>query len=100
VRYAQWVFDCDAPLDEFARRMRASLERRGFATGPAQVHDFSVARGGARAYVKLVYHDWGIQVVAKLKTGWFGNGAVLERAIWESAREAQLQVAGWRPATS
>jgi hypothetical protein len=87
---AEWVFDCDAPLDDFGRRMRAALEARGWHLGPATVHDFTAARAGQRAYVKLVSHDWGVQVQAKLKAGWFGTTGAMQRALWESAREAQV----------
>lgn len=87
---AQWVFDCDAPLDEFGRRMRAALERRGWVLGPAQLHDFACARGGQRAWVKLVYHDWGVQVNAKMKHGLFASPGPMQKELWEAAREAQV----------
>lgn len=96
--HAQWVFDCDAPLDEFQRRMREALQRRGWGTGPAQVYDFACWRLGARAYVKLAHHDWGVLVAVKVKTGWFASPGPAQRELWEAAREAQMGVAGVRPA--
>lgn len=96
--HAQWVFDSDAPLDEFQRRMQAALERRGWSLGPAQVYDFAASRPGVRALVKLAHHDWGVLVVAKVKHGWLSNGQRAQRAIWEAAREAQVQALGPRRA--
>lgn len=97
---ASWVFGCDAPLDEFAWRMRDALQRRGWGTGPAQAFDFAAWRGGARAYVRLAGHDWGVQVMAKVKVGLLGSRAAAQRALWEAAREAQVGVAGVRPSAA
>lgn len=97
--HVEWVFDCDAPLDEFQQRMREALMKRGWIVSTAQVHDFAAARAGQRAYVKLTYHDWGVQVRAKLKPGWFGSDAQLQQVVWAAGREAQLGVLGWKPPT-
>lgn len=94
VLHATWVFDCDAPLDEFQRRMRAALERNGWVTGPAQVYDFWCARAGARAFVKLAHHDWGVQVAVKVKPGALVGPERFQRDLWEAAREVQVGYAG------
>jgi hypothetical protein len=88
--HAQWVFDCDAPLDAFERRMRAALERNGWITGQAQVYDFWAQRPGVRAFVHLEHHDWGVQVTAKVKPGWLVGTESHRKALWEAAREAQV----------
>ena len=94
VHHAAWVFDCDAPLDEFQRRMRDALAAQGWAVGPAQVYDLACARRGTRAFVKLAPHDWGVQVVVKVKPGWFGDAAEALRLLWTAGREAQMGVLG------
>jgi hypothetical protein len=96
VRRAAWVFDCDAPLDLFQRRMEEALRARGASTGPAQAHDFSAHVAGARCYVKLAHHAWGVEVLAKVKPGLLLSAKPAERALWEAARAAQVAVRAGR----
>ncbi|MCA1813123.1 MAG: hypothetical protein LC624_04115 [Halobacteriales archaeon] len=93
---AAWVFDCDAPLDGFQRRMEDALRRRGFTIHPALAHDFAAHGAGARSYVKLLHHRLGVQVVAKVKPGLLLSPKAAERALWEAGREAQLAMLGVR----
>jgi len=97
---AAWVFDCHAPLDAFQRRMELALQRRGFRILPAQAHDFAAHGAGARSYVKLVHHAWGVQVLAKIKPGLLLSPKAAQQAVWEAAREAQLAMLGVRPPPS
>jgi hypothetical protein len=97
VLHVAWVFDCDAPLDAFQRRMVRALERAGWMCGPAALHDFAASGGGARCFVKLLHHPWGVQVHAKVKPGLLGSGADAQRALWSAGREAQLASLGAAP---
>ncbi len=88
-QYRQWVFECDAPRDEFSRRMRRALAARGVFVRPARVFDFGAEAWGARAFVRLAHEDRGIEAVVKLKSGLFGSPSALEEAVLSAGREAQ-----------
>lgn len=84
----RWVFEVNAPADDFSRALKAVLAKRGLALGPAKVFDFSVRGYGARGYVKIVNHERGLEAQVKVK-GLFGDVPALEAAILESGRAAQ-----------
>jgi hypothetical protein len=76
--------------------MEEALRRHGASIGPAQAHDFSASVAGARCFVKLLHHAWGVQVQAKIKPGLLLSPHAAQRALWEAAREAQLAMLGPR----
>lgn len=94
--HAQWVFDCDAPLDQFQERMQQALQVGGWAPRGAKFHDFGAAKNGTRCYVKLAFTDRGVLVAAKVKPALFASSEGPMREVWDAAREAQLALS--RPA--
>lgn len=87
--YRRWIFEVDAPRDEFARHMKRALANRGVLVRPARVFDFGAEAWGARGFVKLAHHDRGIEAFVKLKSGVFGSATALEEALLAAGREAQ-----------
>jgi hypothetical protein len=91
VAHAQWVFDCDAPLDQFQQRMQQALKAKGWIERPTKHYDVAFARGGTRCYVRLVFTDQGVLVVAKVKPVLFASAEGPMRELWDAARQAQVE---------
>lgn len=90
-QHRRWVFECDAPRDEFLRAMKTALAARGVAISPAKVFDFEAEAWGARAYVKVQHDERGMEALVKLKSGLFGSSSALEDAVLSAGREAQAK---------
>lgn len=89
--YRRWVFEVDAPRDEFTRRLRRKLVLKGVHVADANLFDFVAEAWGARGFVKLANDDQGIAAFVKLKAGVFGSTAALEDAILAAGREASAE---------
>jgi len=89
--YRRWVFECDAPRDEFMRQMKRALVLEGVDVREAKFFDFGAEAWGARAFVKLAHDERGIEAVVKLKSGLFGSPSALEEAILAAGRAAQAR---------
>ncbi|HWG91778.1 MAG TPA: hypothetical protein VNZ52_13090 [Candidatus Thermoplasmatota archaeon] len=87
----RWVFEVNAPGDEFCHHMKEALQRKGLLVGEAKVYDFSVRGFGARGYVKLTHHERGIEAQVKVK-GVFGDVPALEAALLDAGRHAQTEL--------
>lgn len=92
--YREWVFETRATDDAFRRALEAACRARGLDVGPAKVYDFSVRGDGARAFVRLAYHERGIRLEAKVK-GFFGRPRELAELLLDAGREAQAKL--WFP---
>jgi hypothetical protein len=91
-RWRRWVFEVQAPADEFQRHLERALKLRGVDVEPAE-HFALIARAlGARAYVHVAWAAEGLEVSAKLKAGLFASPKGLERLLLEAGREAQARL--------
>ncbi|MHB8604312.1 MAG: hypothetical protein ACYDCK_03570 [Thermoplasmatota archaeon] len=84
----EWVFECDAPRDEFTRALRRSLILAGVAVDDASHYDFAASAWGARAFVRVEHEARGLKTVARVKGGFFAGTSALEEAILEAGRRA------------
>jgi len=91
-RWCRWVFEVQAPTDEFQRHLERGLALRGVSVQPAEHFDFVARALGARAYVELSWADDGLALTAKLKSGLFASPKGLERLLLEAGREAQARL--------
>lgn len=91
-RWVRWVFEVQAPTDEFQRHFERGLTVRGVRVEPAQHFDFAASALGSRAFVQLAWADAGLEVTAKLKSGLFASPKGLERLLLEAGREAQARL--------
>jgi hypothetical protein len=91
-RWVRWVFEAQAPADEFQRHLERALVIRGVGVDPAEHFDFVARALGARAYVELAFAPRGIELRAKLKAGLFASPKGLERLLLEAGREAQARL--------
>lgn len=66
---------------------------RGVHVDDAKHFDLVARAFGARAYVSIAWADEGLVLTAKLKSGFFGTPAALERLLLESAHEAEARLA-------
>lgn len=100
-RWQKWVFEVNAPSDEFLALLQRGLVLRGVLVEPAESFDFVARAFGARAFVKVDWTDVGLAVTAKTKSGVFASPAGLERLVLEAGREAQAKltfdISGVRP---
>ena len=92
MRWRRWVFEIQAPADEFLSAMQRALIVRGVQVDPAEHFDFVARAFGVRGYVKLAWVDNGLEVVAKIKGGLFASPDGLERMLLEAGREAQAKL--------
>jgi hypothetical protein len=91
-RWVRWVFEAQAPADEFQRILERGLVLRGVAVEPADHFAFVARAMGARAFVELAWAERGIELRAKLKSGVFASPKGLERLLLEAGREAQARL--------
>ncbi|HUR68940.1 MAG TPA: hypothetical protein VM370_06805 [Candidatus Thermoplasmatota archaeon] len=88
-RWRRWIFEIRAPSDEFLAIMQRALETRGIAIEEAEHFDFTARGFGTRGYVKATWTDAGLEIRAKLKSGFFASPAALEKLLLDAGREAQ-----------
>lgn len=91
-RWCRWVFEVQAPTDEFQRHLERGLALRGVAVHPAEHYDLVARALGARAFVELSWAEDGLALTAKLKSGLFASPEGLERLLLEAGREAQARL--------
>lgn len=91
-RWVRWVFEAQAPADEFQRLLERALTIRGVVVEPAEHFDLVARALGARAYVELAWAERGIELRAKLKAGLFSSPKGLERLLLEAGRDAQARL--------
>jgi len=91
-RWRRWVFEIQAPSDEFLALMQGALTVRGVHVDPAEHFDFVARAFGVRGYVKATWAESGLEVLAKLKGGLFASPAGMEKVLLEAGREAQAKL--------
>jgi len=91
-RWVRWVFEAQAPADEFQRLLERGLTLRGVAVEPAEHFHFTARALGARAFVEIAWAEQGLEVRVKLKAGLFASSKGLERLLLEAGREAQARL--------
>lgn len=91
--WRRWVFEAQAPLDEFARAYRVALESRGLEVADARRFDLVASGLGCRAFVKFAWADAGIEATIKVRSSLFSSVPGMERALLDAGREAQSRVA-------
>lgn len=91
-RWVRWVFEAQAPADEFQRHLERGLTLRGVRVEPAEHFDFVARALGARAFVEIGWAPQGLEVRAKLRAGFFASPKGLERLLLEAGREAQARL--------
>jgi hypothetical protein len=96
-RWRRWVFEVQAPLDEFARHFERALAARAVEVGKGDRFDLVARAFGSRAFVKLGWADEGVEMVVKVKSGLFASPEGLERVVLEAGREAQARLTGSAP---
>ena len=92
MRWRRWVFEIQAPSDEFLAAMQRGLVVRGVQVDNAEHFDFVARAFGVRGYVKATWADSGLEVLAKLKGGLFASPDGMERILLEAGREAQAKL--------
>lgn len=93
-RQKHWVFESEAPLEEFGKRLKMVLRGRGHGIDDARVFDFAAEVEGAKAFVALAYHHRGIEVTVKVKAGLFSDEDPAFREVFEAVRRTQVELAG------
>lgn len=88
----RWVFEAQAPADEFQRALERALVLRGVRVEPAEHFDFVAQAMGARAFVEIGWAERGLELRAKLKGGLFASPKGLEKLLLEAGREAQARL--------
>jgi hypothetical protein len=91
-RWVRWVFEAQAPADEFQRLLEQGLTLRGVAVEPAEHFHFVARALGARAYVELAWAEQGLELRAKIRAGLFASPKGLERLLLEAGRDAQARL--------
>lgn len=96
--YRSWVFETDAPLDAFRYWFYRYLRETGWNLDEADVYDRQVRGKGTRTHLRLRYHEDGILVEAKIRTGLVRGsvGGVVEGLV-DAGKRAQVEVRDEEP---
>lgn len=91
--YRSWIFETDAPLDAFRYWLVRHLRASGRTVREAEVYDHEVRGTATRAHIRLTYHDDGLKLEAKIRTGLIrGSASDVAAALLEAGRRAQARV--------
>lgn len=91
--YRSWVFETDAPLDAFRYWFHRYLGDAGWSLDEASVYDREARNGGTRVHLRLTYHEDGVLLEAKIRTGLVrGSARGAADDLVEAGRRAQMQI--------
>lgn len=88
--HRSWVFETDAPLDAFRYWFHRLLGEAGWTLEDADVYDHRAHGPDGTAYLRLTYHDDGIRLYAKIRTGLLrGSTADVADDLVDAGRRTQ-----------
>lgn len=91
--YRSWIFETHAPLDAFRYWFLHDLRSSGWTVEEADVYDHEIQGSPGRAHLRLTYHEDGLQLDAKIRTGLLrGSTGNVADALLEAGRRAQTRV--------